>query len=65
MNVGPTYIRYQVPDISPPNIPAIAPERVALFHHIPKTNGQNNPDIAKSNAQATAPKIPVSLIAAI
>ena len=42
-------------------IPAIAPSLVALFHHTPNTSGKNKPDIAKSNAQATEPKILVSL----
>ena len=46
-------------------IPAIAPSLVALFHHTPSTSGKNKPDIAKSNAQATEPKILVSLNEAI
>ena len=47
------------------NTPAIAPCLVALFHHTPSINGKNNPDIAKSKAQATAPRIPVILIDAM
>ena len=38
-----------------------APARLARFHHTPSTSGANRPDIAKQNAQATAPRMPVEL----
>ena len=60
-----TQTRYAVPEISPNSIPATAPGALALFHHTPSTSGKNSPDIAKSKAQITEPKIPCISSAAI
>ena len=46
--------------MSPASIPAIAPCRFARFHHTPRTSGKKSPEHAKSNAQATAPRMLVS-----
>ena len=40
----------------------MAPARFARFHQTPSTSGKNKPELAKQKAQATAPKMPVSLI---
>ena len=46
-------------------MPAMAPGPLARFHHTPKVSGKNRPEQAKQNAQATAPRMPVSCIEAI
>src|SRR5210317_2353501 len=60
-----TQIKYAKPEINPKAIPAQAPSLLARFHHTPSTSGQNSPDIAKSKAHITEPKIPWISIAAI
>ena len=46
-------------------MPAIAPGPLARFHQTPSTSGQNRPEQAKQNAQATAPRMPVRCSEAI